>query len=103
MSNIDWQGNVHPDQFWWNHTLGNVRDSKFNDIWFNEDNDFLMKLKEKKKWVKGRCAKCKFLDICGGNFRARAEAVYDDPWAEDPACYLTDDEIGLNDNVSKEV
>jgi Predicted Fe-S oxidoreductases len=40
-----------------------------------------------------RCAKCRFLNICGGNFRARAEAWYGDFWAQDPACYLTDEEI----------
>ncbi len=95
IANIDWLGNVHPDQFWWNHTLGNVKERPFSEIWYDESNEFLMKLKEKKKWVKGRCASCRFLDICGGNFRARAEAVYGDPWAEDPACYLTDEEIGL--------
>ena len=52
-----------------------------------------MKLKEKKKHVKGRCAECKWLDICAGNFRARAKSVANDPWDSDPACYLTDDEI----------
>ena len=29
------------------------------------------------------------------SFRARAEAYYGDEWAQDPACYLTDEEIGL--------
>ncbi|PMP93803.1 MAG: 12,18-didecarboxysiroheme deacetylase, partial [Thermodesulfobacterium geofontis] len=53
------------------------------------------KLKEKKKYVKGRCAQCRFLDLCAGNFRARAEAVTGDIWAPDPACYLTDEEIGI--------
>jgi MoaA/NifB/PqqE/SkfB family radical SAM enzyme len=28
--------------------------------------------------------------------RVRAEAVYRDIWAEDPACYLTNAEIGLS-------
>ena len=51
--------------------------------------------KEKKKHVKGRCVKCKFLDLCAGNFRVRAEAVTGDVWAPDPACYLTDEEIGI--------
>ncbi len=101
IANIDWLGNVHPDQFWWNHTLGNVRERPFSEIWYDESNEFLMKLKEKKKWVKGRCAQCRFLDICGGNFRARAEAVYGDPWAPDPACYLTDEEIGIKEAGAK--
>ena len=33
------------------------------------------------------------MTVCGGNFRARAEAAYSDMWACDPACYLTDEEI----------
>jgi len=90
---ISWDGEVHPDQFWREKSLGNVKDKPFSEIWTNEDNDFLMKLKEKKLHVKGRCAECKWLDICGGNFRARAESVADDPWDSDPACYLTDEEI----------
>ena len=53
-------------------------------------------LKDRKPLLKGRCAACQYLDICNGNFRVRAEAVYDDVWAPDPACYLTDEEIGLN-------
>ncbi|MCK5164967.1 MAG: 12,18-didecarboxysiroheme deacetylase [Desulfobacula sp.] len=90
---ISWDGEVHPDQFWREKSLGNIKDMPFSKIWTNVDNEFLMKLKEKKKHVKGRCAECRWLDICGGNFRARAESVANDPWDSDPACYLTDDEI----------
>jgi len=94
---IDWEGNVFPDQFWRNHILGNVRNQPFGEIWTDPENDFLMKLKEKKRFVTGRCAECRFLDVCGGNFRARAEAVTGDPWAPDPACYLSDEEIGITE------
>ncbi|WP_299978271.1 12,18-didecarboxysiroheme deacetylase [Desulfobacula sp.] len=90
---ISWDGEVHPDQFWREKSLGNIKDKPFSKIWTNVNNKFLMKLKEKKKHVKGRCAQCKWLDICGGNFRARAESVANDPWDSDPACYLTDEEI----------
>lgn len=90
---ISWDGQVHPDQFWREKVLGNVKDAPFSQIWTNTDNDFLMKLKDKKKHIKGRCADCRWLDICAGNFRARAESVADDPWDSDPACYLTDEEI----------
>jgi len=62
-------------------------------------NPLMARLKEKKKYIKGRCNKCKWLDVCAGNFRARAEAYYGDMWAPDPACYLTDEEIGLEDSV----
>lgn len=93
VSSINWDGAVHPDQFWRQHILGNARTRPFGDIWTDQSNDFLMKLKEKKQHVTGRCAGCRFLDICGGNFRARAEAVTGDIWAPDPACYLSDEEI----------
>lgn len=92
---VSWNGDVHPDQFWRHLTLGNVQEKPFSQIWTDQENEFLMKLKNKKAHVTGRCSKCKWLNICGGNFRVRAEAVYDDVWAPDPACYLTDEEIGL--------
>lgn len=95
VASIGWDGSVHPDQFWRQHILGNARLEPFGNIWTNRDNDFLMKLKDKKQYVTGRCARCRFLEICGGNFRARAEAVTGDLWAPDPACYLTDAEIGI--------
>jgi len=92
---ISWDGEVYADQFWRNHSFGNVLKRPFSEIWDDPNIELLKKLKDKKRYVKGRCAKCRFLDICGGNFRARAEAVYGDIWAEDPACYLTDEEIGI--------
>ncbi len=92
---VSWDGEVHPDQFWRHCSLGNVRQRPFSEIWADLSNPLLEKLKEKKKHVKGRCADCRWLDICGGNFRVRAEATTGDLWAPDPACYLTDDEIGL--------
>lgn len=90
---ISWDGNVHADQFWRQHVFGNVLERPFSQIWDDPDIELLHKLKDKKPHVKGRCARCRFLNICGGNFRARAEAYYGDIWAQDPACYLTDEEI----------
>ncbi|MBT3192361.1 MAG: 12,18-didecarboxysiroheme deacetylase, partial [Verrucomicrobia bacterium] len=55
----------------------------------------LAAMRTKTDHVTGRCAKCRFLDICGGNLRARGEAATGDVWGVDPACYLTDEEIGL--------
>jgi 12,18-didecarboxysiroheme deacetylase len=92
---ISWDGAVHPDQFWRQYIFGNIRQRRFSEIWMDTSNELMSKLKNKKPHVKGRCAKCKWLNICGGNFRARAEAYYGDMWAQDPACYLTDEEIGL--------
>ena len=90
---ISWDGKVHADQFWRNHTFGNVLERPFSEIWDDPNIELLHKMKNKKAYVKGRCASCRFLNICGGNFRSRAEAYYGDEWAQDPACYLTDDEI----------
>lgn len=93
---VDWYGNVHPDQFTQNHTFGNVRERKFGDIWTDTSQPVLAGLKNRKPLLKGRCAACRWLDVCNGNFRARAEAVTGDFWESDPACYLTDEEIGLS-------
>jgi Fe-coproporphyrin III synthase len=94
---VSWDGSVHADQFWRHHTFGNVRTRRFSEIWTDPEIPILAGLKEKKLHVTGRCGSCKYLDLCGGNFRARAEAVTGDPWASDPACFLTDDEIGLGE------
>ena len=90
---ISWDGSVHPDQFWRHHSLGNIKDRPFSEIWTDLSEPLLAKLKDKKNHVTGKCATCAWLSICAGNFRVRAEAVYDDVWAPDPACYLTDAEI----------
>ena len=92
---ISWDGSIHADQFWRNHTFGNVLERPFSEVWTDPNIELLAKLKDKKAHVGGRCARCRFLPVCGGNFRARAEAYYGDIWAEDPACYLTDEEIGI--------
>jgi 12,18-didecarboxysiroheme deacetylase len=92
---VSWDGAVHADQFWRHYSFGNVKERRFSEIWMDTSNPLMGKLKEKKKHVTGRCAECRWLDICGGNFRVRAEAVSGDVWAPDPACYLTDEEIAL--------
>jgi len=33
--------------------------------------------------------------ICGGNTRVRKMQLTDNPWTEDPGCYLPDEEIGV--------
>jgi Fe-coproporphyrin III synthase len=93
---ISWDGSVHADQFWRHYSFGNVRQRPFSQIWTDRSNPLMERLKNKKLYVKGRCARCTWLDICGGNFRVRAEAATGDLWAPDPACYLSDKEIGLD-------
>ena len=90
---VSWDGEVYADQFWRHHSFGNVRRRPFSQIWTQPEDELLAKLKNKKQYVTGRCATCAWLDVCGGNFRVRAEAVSGDVWAPDPACYLTDEEI----------
>ncbi|QTA82897.1 12,18-didecarboxysiroheme deacetylase [Desulfonema limicola] len=92
---VSWDGEVFADQFWRHHSFGNIRKRLFSEIWTDLSEPLMAKLKDKKPHVKGRCAQCRWLNICAGNFRVRAEAVYDDVWAPDPACYLTDQEIGI--------
>ncbi|MFC1474421.1 12,18-didecarboxysiroheme deacetylase [bacterium] len=93
---VSWDGSVHADQFWRHYSFGNVLERPFSEIWTDRSDELMNRLKEKKNYVTGRCGGCKFLDICGGNFRVRAEAATGDLWAPDPACYLTDEEIGYN-------
>ncbi len=95
IANIDNLGNVHPDSFWWHHSLGNVRERPFSAIWEDGSDPLLAGLRRRPRPVKGRCAGCRFLVWCNGNTRVRAQQLTGDPWTEDPGCYLTDAEIGL--------
>ncbi len=93
VANIDNLGNVHPDTMWWHHTLGNVRERPFSAIWPDVSDPLMAGLKQSPRPVKGRCASCAYLQICNGNTRVRAQQLTGDAWAEDPGCYLTDEEI----------
>jgi heme d1 biosynthesis radical SAM protein NirJ len=93
VANIDNLGNVHPDTMWWHYTLGNVRERPFSAIWPDVADPLMAGLKQSPRPVKGRCASCAHLAICNGNTRVRAQQLTGDPWAEDPGCYLTDEEI----------
>lgn len=90
---VSWDGEVYADQFWRNISFGNIRKRPFSEIWMDTSSELMAQLKDRKSHVKGRCVGCRWLDVCGGNFRARSEAVTGDIWAPDPACYLTDEEI----------
>jgi len=93
IADVDNLGFVHPDQFWMHYSLGNVKTRKFSDIWSDESDKILKGLRNRLPLLKGKCGRCHFQDICAGNFRVRAEAVYGDVWQEDPACYLSEEEI----------
>jgi heme d1 biosynthesis radical SAM protein NirJ len=97
VANIDNLGNVHPDTFWWHYNLGNVKERAFSDIWPDTSDEIMSGLKQRPRTIGGRCGECRHFDICGGNTRVRALQLTGDPWAEDPACYLSDEEIGITD------
>lgn len=97
ISNIDNLGNVHPDTMWWDYTIGNVRQRKFSQIWSDTSDPLMAGLKRKQRPVEGRCARCQYLSICGGNSRTRAWQLTGNFWGEDPGCYLTNEEIGVDE------
>ncbi|MBN2136910.1 MAG: radical SAM protein [Sedimentisphaerales bacterium] len=100
---IDYNGNVHPDQFWGHYDLGSVHDRPFSEIWTNPDEPLLKGLRNRRAHIKGRCRLCRFFDACGGSLRVRADLHYNDPWAPDPACYLSDEEIGIDAAEQEEI
>src|SRR5256885_1434815 len=91
---IDTFGFVHPDQFSQHHVVGNIRERKFSEIWTDPHVSLLAGLRNRREKLRGRCASCKWLSCCNGNFRARAEGAFSDYWESDPARYLSDVEIG---------
>lgn len=90
--NIDYLGNVHPDQFSPQHTFGNVLEKPFGEIWTSTENPVQAGLKDRHGLLPETCRNCCWLNCCNGNFRTRAEAVSGDFWGMDPACYLTVEE-----------
>ncbi|WP_293764430.1 heme d1 biosynthesis radical SAM protein NirJ [uncultured Aquitalea sp.] len=95
VANIDNLGNVHPDTMWWKIKLGNVRERPFSAIWRDASHPLMAGLRQTPRPVLGRCGACAHRDICNGNTRVRAWELTGDFWAADPACYLSDEEIGV--------
>ncbi len=89
---VDPQGRVHPDQFSWHRTVGDVREQRFGEVW-TDRNPALRPYRQRPRPVRGRCEGCRFFELCNGGLRVRAESATGDPTAPDPACYLTDEEI----------
>ncbi|MBI2887599.1 MAG: radical SAM protein [Chloroflexi bacterium] len=93
IGHIDNTGNVHPDQFTWGVDLGNIRERPFSQIWQDTAHPVMAGLKDRGKLLPARCQSCRFLEICNGNFRSRAQFATGDIWGMDPACFLSDDEM----------
>ena len=90
---ISWDGSVYPDQFWRNYSVGNVKDKSFKAIWENSNEPVLKRLRNKAQFAAERCLGCKWFDLCKGNFRFLGAEADDEYWLNEPACYLTDEEI----------
>ncbi len=94
IADVDMYGNVHPNQFWWDYTVGNIKEKRFSDMWLEPEDPLLRQLREKTKYLRGeKCGRCMYKEICGG-FRLRAQRA-GDLWGDDPDCYLTKKEIGI--------
>lgn len=89
---VDPQGIVHPDQFSWDVAAGDVRRNRFARIW-RDANPVLAPYRRRPRPLSGRCAACRYAPLCNGGLPARSHSASGDPWAPDPACYLTDAEI----------
>jgi Fe-coproporphyrin III synthase len=101
IANIDTQGNVHPDQFWQEVVLGNVKQMPFSKIWEGQNEataETLADIRsigrlsqdERQARMVGPCASCRWFSLCGGGFRTRAAYGQGGGfWGSDPGCYLT--------------
>ena len=94
VASIDSVGNVHYDQFSWHYTCGNVRQTPFSELWSHPSDLRLTVLRNRRPHLPARCQSCRFLDVCNGNLRTRAESATGHWLGADPGCYLTDAEIG---------
>jgi radical SAM protein with 4Fe4S-binding SPASM domain len=81
---ISSNGDVHPCHLL-PHTLGNLTQETFEDIWFNKNNPVLKELRDR-RLLKGTCGKCTYRDVCGG---CRAQAFWKtDDYLEGDSCWI---------------
>lgn len=88
---IDANGRVHPDQFWQTAELGDVRRQAMSEILAHP---LRSQLRERENHLEGRCGVCVFKPLCRGSHRERALVQSGALWAPDPACVMSDAEIG---------
>ena len=99
---IDTQGNVHPDQFWQDILLGNVKRQPFSEIWEGQNKTSAETLHdirsigtlsqtERQARMVGPCASCRWFSISGSGFRTRAAyGEHGGLWGSDPGCCLNE-------------
>ncbi|QQL45991.1 radical SAM protein [Sulfuriroseicoccus oceanibius] len=103
IANIDTQGNVHPDQFWQDVQLGNVKQVPFSKIWEGQHEPSaaqleeirsigLLSAEERQAKLEGPCGTCRWFKVCGGGFRTRSAFANGHLWGSDPGCYLSAEE-----------
>ena len=102
IANIHTQGNVHPDQFWQDILLGNVKRQPFSEIWEGQNKTSAETLHdirsigtlsqtERQARMVGPCASCRWFSISGGGFRTRAAyGEHGGLWSSDPGCCLNE-------------
>ncbi|OFW00229.1 MAG: hypothetical protein A3I61_08680 [Acidobacteria bacterium RIFCSPLOWO2_02_FULL_68_18] len=88
---IDHRGRVHPDQFFTACELGDVRRQPLAEILAHPLREALAR---RETLLQGRCGVCAYKSLCRGSHRERALARFKALWAPDPACVMTDSEIG---------
>jgi Fe-coproporphyrin III synthase len=92
---VDPEGGVHYDQFSWHYTCGSVKETPFSKIWTDAADPRLAILRNRRTHLPPRCQACRFLDICNGNLRTRAESSTGDWLGQDPGCYLPDEALAI--------
>jgi radical SAM protein with 4Fe4S-binding SPASM domain len=92
VANVDPVGNVYPCQFSQrsDFCIGNIRETKFSEMWNDPENDILNRFRAKKQNLKGICNTCSNMDTCGGGCRIRSLNQHGDIWAEDSFCVFDD-------------
>ncbi|MFB6163299.1 MAG: TIGR04347 family pseudo-SAM/SPASM protein [Halococcoides sp.] len=90
VADVDHRGRVHPNQFWRSATVGNVRERSFGEIWADDPDPLLERLRDREANAAERCRECAMFEYCGGGSPVRSVAVHDDPFAPDPQCHLPD-------------
>ena len=89
VANINHRGDVHPCHFMPEVVVGNVRERPFRDIWIDGPTPELLELRDIRSHLKGACADCEYLDVCGG-CRQKARYYCGDVLGEDPTCVVKD-------------
>ncbi len=99
IASINWDGQVYPDQFWRNYSLGNVLERPFGEIWDDTSDPVMQILRHKDKYRDPKCARCRFFEVCQGNFRSLSGRPDPADWCNEPPCYLTEREIAPSEET----